>query len=96
MKLIDRIRIAFNVLVGKRTGASPVLNPRDAPELRQRRTRRQLSWGLGDPKQNSPNARDVEGGFKTAKEGRSPLREHPSEGCSESNIHGAPVEGRSP
>jgi hypothetical protein len=88
MKLMERVRIAFNVLVGKTS--APVLN-HTHPERQpmQRRTRGQRSWGLSRPgandqKQNGPNP------------ARRPnvLQEHRSEECSESNRYGSPVEGR--
>ncbi len=88
MKLLERVRDAFTVLVGKSKGAAvPNLkDPERQPTLR--RTRGQRSWGLSregrdDQKQNSP-AKRVNGLHQ----------EHRSEACSESNRHGAPIEGR--
>jgi hypothetical protein len=85
MKLLERVRIAFNVLVGNSTGAPAPnrTNPERQPMQRQRRGQR--SWGVGrdDHKQNSPTKRV-----------NSFLQEHRLEACSESNRHGAPIEGR--
>jgi hypothetical protein len=88
MKLLERVRIAFNVLVGKSTGAPipNLTNPERQPM--QRVTRGQRSWGVSregrdDHKQNSPT-----------KSVNRFLQEHRSEACSESNRHGAPIEGR--
>jgi hypothetical protein len=88
MKLIERVRNAFTVLIGKSAGAA-IANPKDAERQHaQRRTRGQRSWGVGregrdDHKQNSP-AKRVNGLHQ----------EHRSEACSESNRHGAPIDGR--